>query len=1195
MLVRTQLRMNSRNRKSAGEVAQRVTLLPFILTFVFLPADYVAAQVQANTRPASDNVTTNSGTPGGVSLQTSFEVKFKAFDNVYLSAEPGAALVKGMKLIVKRPSKAQRSDDAIVAELEVKSVSPTSIICEVSSKEGDVERGDIAYLTQDEIAALTKAQLVRTAKGQAPAVTPPSNQLEPKVATAAPLSPEPARKSPIGVVEITASAQLPTPQSTSDLHQNADSKSNDTLASATNSGTPGGVSLQTFFEVKLKAFDNVYLKAEPGAALVKGMKLIVKRPSKAQRSDDAIVAELEVKSVSPTSIICEVSSKEGDVERGDIAYLTQDEIAALTKAQLVRTAKDQAPAVTPPSSQLGPKVATAAPLSPEPVRKGPIGVMQSTASTQEPSPQSEGRIHQNVESKSNATLASAIPPPATQQTTSLTQMASSASESRGLSSASDNGKDQVSSTISTVKPSPTATQVSGSVRQLATAQASPKAESVILAQAQQTPSATQTNPPILSSEARQAPTTSKDLKSVQTPSAVQSSATTQVSASATTNLANPAAAQVLKGEPLTVAAQAKESLSVTQPNPSTSSSGATQVPQTALGAKSAQTAPVVPPSSSTPVSSSAPTGTANAIEAPAANSGSGQQVQAGIESTSPDQEIAKLPEDGSLADVQTIFKIKFVAQDTVYLSAGTATGLTAGMKLIVKHSEADITEKGTLAKASQAPTIAQLEVISVASSSAVCAVQNKTADIKPGDLAFMNQTTAEMLAEKRALSASRKYPQVVSFNEGDPLDEEVRDEVPRPPLPEVNRIRGRFGFDYGSINSVGSVGSNNSQVGMVVRTDFTRIGGTYWNLSGYWRGRLTNTSYTEQPTLQDLINRTYHLNLSYSSPTSPWVAGFGRLYLPWATSLDTIDGGYVGRKEGKHVLLGIFAGSTPDPTSWDYNPDRRIGGVFLNLEGGSFDSVRITSTSGLALSTLLWQVDRPFIFFENGFYVKRYLAIYDSTQADDPRPIPGLTAAGPGLSRNFFTLRFQPFERLSFDVNDNYFRDVPTFDTSLIATGLLDKYLFQGISTGARVEPIKHITFYASVGKSSRTGDTSSSWNEMYGVTFARIPWAGLRLDARASTFDSSFGNGNYRAVSLSRNVHEALRIEVQAGEQSLASLLSNQTNSHFVNATLDGNLGSNYFVQGAYTIQRGGTFNYNQWTVTFGYRFDNRTSGIGQ
>src|SRR4029077_2757109 len=84
--------------------------------------------------------------------------------------------------------------------------------------------------------------------------------------------------------------------------------------------------------------------------------------------------------------------------------------------------------------------------------------------------------------------------------------------------------------------------------------------------------------------------------------------------------------------------------------------------------------------------------------------------------------------------------------------------------------------------------------------------------------------------------------------------------------------------------------------GLVIRTDITRINGTYWNLSGFWRGRLSNRSSVGQNTLQDLINRTYTIGLTYDNPRSNGWAGCGRLSLPWATSLDTIDGGYVGRK-----------------------------------------------------------------------------------------------------------------------------------------------------------------------------------------------------------------------------------------------------------------------------------------------------------
>ena len=50
--------------------------------------------------------------------------------------------------------------------------------------------------------------------------------------------------------------------------------------------------------------------------------------------------------------------------------------------------------------------------------------------------------------------------------------------------------------------------------------------------------------------------------------------------------------------------------------------------------------------------------------------------------------------------------------------------------------------------------------------------------------------------------------------------------------------------------------------------DMTRIGGTYWNLNGYWTGRLTTNSYSGTQTLQNLLNRTYHLAMTYDNPHS---------------------------------------------------------------------------------------------------------------------------------------------------------------------------------------------------------------------------------------------------------------------------------------------------------------------------------------
>jgi hypothetical protein len=541
-------------------------------------------------------------------------------------------------------------------------------------------------------------------------------------------------------------------------------------------------------------------------------------------------------------------------------------------------------------------------------------------------------------------------------------------------------------------------------------------------------------------------------------------------------------------------------------------------------------------------------------------------------------------------DVKTVFQVKFVAQDTVYIDGGRASGLKQGMKLLVKHTETPDQNPANGA------VVAQLEVISLADGSAVCNILSASYQLQRGDAVYLSEEDTEAIVQTRALSGSRVYPQVVTFTEGDPLEEEVRDAVPRPPLPEVNRVQGRIGMDYSSIVSRGSAGAgaSSSQVGVVFRANISRIFGSYWNLSGYWRGRVTQNSPAGQQSIQDLINRTYHLSMTYDNPNSRFVAGFGRLYLPWANSLDTLDGGYFGIRFSPVVTGGVFAGSTPDPTSWSYSPDRRIAGTFINFTGGSYDGIRYSSTSGFAMNTIKWKSDKPFVFFENSISYRQLISVYSSQQADNPKSVEGTTRIGNGISRSFVTVRISPSQRISFDINHNYFRDVPTYDPRLIGTGLLDKYLFQGLSAGVRVQTWRHLAFYTTLGRSNSNNDTKASWNQMYGVSTGPLWRTGLRADVRYSKYDSAFGAGDYKSLMLSRSLSDRMHMEVQFGEQNLKSSFTSQGRSRFFNAQFDTNLGGRFFLQGGFTAERGGQYDYDQWSTTLGYRFDNHNPAGG-
>jgi hypothetical protein len=540
--------------------------------------------------------------------------------------------------------------------------------------------------------------------------------------------------------------------------------------------------------------------------------------------------------------------------------------------------------------------------------------------------------------------------------------------------------------------------------------------------------------------------------------------------------------------------------------------------------------------------------------------------------------------------LRTEFHIRYVNGSNVYIDGGRSSGLSEGTVLILKQDPSKPSDD-KLNKAIEPGVVARLKIISVATTSAVCEILSASRELATGDSVSLPKEEVQKIIDKDTIGNTRQYPIVVSFSEGDPVDEEEREALPRPPLPEVNQARGRIGFDVSTIQQRGQGGSTSNTYGMVARADITRILGTHWNLNGYWRGSFQSNSAAAQASLQDLINRTYLMSFSYINPNSRWTAGVGRLYLPWAASLETMDGAYMGRKTSTNTVVGVFGGSTPDPTSWDYNPQRKIGGGFFNVHGGSFDSFHYSNTIGAGVSTLKWTIDKPFLFTESDLSFKRYISLNYSMQVDRPTANPSTPAVNLGLGRSLLSLRVQIHPRVTLDMTHTYFRDVPTYSSVLVGTGLLDKYLYQGINGGARVQFPLHLIGYFSVGQSNSSNDKKSSLNELFGVTMAQIWKTGLQVDLRYSKFDSSFTSGTYRAFTFSKDVTDRIRLNLQGGRYAYNSSLATNSSSDFLNFLIDTNLGSKLFFEGGFTAQRGGSLNYNQGTATLGYRFNNRSA----
>ena len=541
-------------------------------------------------------------------------------------------------------------------------------------------------------------------------------------------------------------------------------------------------------------------------------------------------------------------------------------------------------------------------------------------------------------------------------------------------------------------------------------------------------------------------------------------------------------------------------------------------------------------------------------------------------------------------DKPTVFRVKYVSEGSVYVDAGRNAALEEGMKLSVVEAPPD----GVIAEGIQYrgyPHVAELVVSTVSDSSAVCDVVETKGELKVGQAAFLTPESVETRRNSEQAADQNSYPILLTFTYGDPLDEEARvaKETQVTRLTPMERFRGRIGFNYGATSESG--GFTSRQIGLVIDADMHNIGGTYWNFIGSWRGNFgmssTNVPGAASQTLTDLINRTYRIGFTYQNPYSPVTVGVGRLFVPWAPGLSTIDGGYFGRKITKKVTVGFFGGSTPDPSSWSYNPNQHIAGALVNVEYGSFDHFRLYSTTGVALTSIQWKVARQFAFFENTWSWKQYVSFYNSLQADAARTSP-LVNGGSNptqVSQSFSTLHFQPVKFFGFGVNHNYFKTLPTFDPRLLGTGLLDLYLFQGWSGDVRFALPKRIGLFASLGKSRTTTDKKNSWNQAYGLSLGQVWKTGMLLDLHYSKFNSDFGSGTYQSVSLSKNFSDSFRVQVYGGHQIFHTALSNNSNSNFVNGVVDFNLGPRYFVEGNFGWYSGPALNYTQWSTIFGYR----------
>ena len=191
---------------------------------------------------------------------------------------------------------------------------------------------------------------------------------------------------------------------------------------------------------------------------------------------------------------------------------------------------------------------------------------------------------------------------------------------------------------------------------------------------------------------------------------------------------------------------------------------------------------------------------------------------------------------------QNIFHVKYVSEGAVYLDAGRNAGLEEGMLLHLVHADPNggTTEAVRFQGRNPLPMCASFPWPILPRAAEIIKSRE---DLTVGDIAYLDIESVHPREDKVNAAESENYPVVVTFSYGDPLDEEIRATTVSEKVgaPIENQMRGRIGLDLGNLSEPGGVSSR--QVGLLMEADMSRIGGTHWNFTGYWRGDL-NTQNT---------------------------------------------------------------------------------------------------------------------------------------------------------------------------------------------------------------------------------------------------------------------------------------------------------------------------------------------------------------
>lgn len=447
-------------------------------------------------------------------------------------------------------------------------------------------------------------------------------------------------------------------------------------------------------------------------------------------------------------------------------------------------------------------------------------------------------------------------------------------------------------------------------------------------------------------------------------------------------------------------------------------------------------------------------------------------------------------------------EVKYRTATAVYLSGGSADGLSVGDRLSV---------------VARGATVGEVEVAYLAEHSASCTIVSEARPIRAGDVAVMNrkpppETTVVDTPTRAAPAAATTEP-------------------PSPPplagaLAPWARARGAV-----------SLGWYRMWDGTPAGFDFEQRNGradlSLWDVAGQpvrvnlrlrarqdLRTRPPGFSFENIPT-RERRDRLYEASVRYDPPDGTFAFEAGRLGVPML-GVGTLDGALVEFRPMTELRLGGFFGNRADVYNFDsYAGGRKYGGyVRLTTTGGAWPGNWDAMAYGVRESAA-GDVGRDYVGFQ-GRLAGRRVVFAQWAEVDLFRGW-RQEAAGKSLQLSNLSLsasyRFGPGSSagLSYDQRRSY----PTPETRSLPEILFDRFLHQGFRASLNASRAQGLGVSAFVGVRLDDGGTGNAWSYGLGLRQPRVLGTELAASLDASAFTNAFTSGQQGSLRLARTSGE--------------------------------------------------------------------------